>query len=135
MSKSLIASVEALKKQPLTPEEVATLQEFQKQFDIDDDDPINVVLALMARSQLIIETAPALLQQKVVETIELHRTNLREQAILMAKQLVSDLSTVLVSQQTTASAIWRQRGYGFAAGFVAATALMGCVLGVVRALH
>jgi hypothetical protein len=135
MSKSLIASVEALKKEPLTPDEVATLQEFQKQFDIDDDDPINVVLALMARSQLIIETAPALLQQKVTETIELHRTNLREQAILMAKQLVADLSTVLLSQQTAASAIWRQRGYGFAAGFGAAIVLMAGVLGVAHALH
>ncbi|RWA45681.1 hypothetical protein AU476_01210 [Cupriavidus sp. UYMSc13B] len=55
---TLINAVEALKKQPLTAEEVAKLQEFQRQFNLDDDDPIIVVLAMMARSQMIIETAP-----------------------------------------------------------------------------
>jgi uncharacterized Fe-S radical SAM superfamily protein PflX len=115
---SLISNVEALKKQPLTAEEVAMLQEFQRQFNMDDDDPLNVVLAMMARSQMIVETAPTLLQQKVEQTIELHRTNLREQAVLSAKELIADLSALLLSQQKDVSTCWlcRRRCLWFGSG-------------------
>lgn len=136
---SLITAMEALKKQPLTPEEVKMLQEFQRQFDLDDDDPLNVVLAMMARSQIIIETAPELLQQKVVETIELHRTNLRDQAILTAKEVISDISRLLLAQQrndtSNLSVIWRQRMYGFCAGAATMFVGMGSVLALARMLH
>lgn len=130
---SLISAVEALKKQPLTAEDAAMLQEFQRQFELDDEDPINVVLAMMARSQMIIETAPNLLQQKVVETIELHRTNLRDQAVLSAKELITDLSALLLSQQKGVSALWWQRLYWFGAGAASMLLLMGAALLTARA--
>lgn len=132
---TLISAVEALKKQPLTAEETAMLQEFQRQFDLDDDDPINVVLAMMARSQMIIETAPALLHQKVVETIELHRTNLRTQAVLTAKEVIGDISHLLLKQQGDVSANWRQRLYWFATGAVSMLLVMGSALLLVRWWH
>lgn len=132
---SLISAVEALKKQPLTADELTMLQEFQRQFDLDDEDPLNVVLAMMARSQMIIETAPDLLQQKVVETIELHRTNLREQAVLSAKELITDLSALLLTQQKGVSAIWLQRLSWFGAGAVSMLMVIGAALLAVRAWH
>ena len=90
---SLVLTIETLQKRPLTPSEVSTLNEFQRSFKIDDDDPLIVVLALMARSQLIIDSAPNLLQQKVTETIELHKTMLREQSVLIAKELIATLAS------------------------------------------
>ena len=132
MSQSLVAAVEALKKQPLKPDEVEMLAAFQKQFNLDDDDPINVVLAMMAHSQMIIGTAPTLLQQKVEETIELHRTNLRTQAVLVAKELVSELAPVLIAGQHDVSALWRQRIYCFAAGAGAMLIAMAALLALAR---
>ncbi|AMR78015.1 hypothetical protein [Cupriavidus nantongensis] len=131
----LISAVEALKKQPLTAGEAAMLQEFQRQFDLDDDDPLNVVLAMMARSQMIIETAPDLLQQKVVETIELHRTNLRTQAVLTAKEMIADISHLLLKQQGDMKAIWRQRLSWFATGAASMLLVMGSALMLARWWH
>lgn len=132
---SLISNVEALKKQPLTAEEVAMLQEFQRLWHLDDDDPLNVVLAMMARSQMVIETAPLLLQQGVEQTIELHRTNLRTQAVLTAKEVISDISHLLLKQQGDVSAIWRQRLSWFGAGAGAMLLVMGAAVLVVRLWH
>lgn len=89
---SLVTTIEALQKRPLTAEEVSTLNEFQQSFKIDDDDPLLVVLALMARSQIIVDAVPNLLQQKVTETIELHRLVLRDQAVMIAKELIATLA-------------------------------------------
>ena len=111
---SLSSIVESLQKRPLTPEESASLNEFQQEFDIDDDDPLLVVLAMMARSQLIVETAPKVLQQKVNETIELHRTVLREQALLIAKELIQELS----QQIQRANAGWKKQWLSFFLVFV-----------------
>lgn len=133
---SLVTAMEALKKQPLTPDEVNMLQEFQRQFELSDDDPLNVVLAMMARSQMIIESAPDLLQQKVSETIELHRTNLREQAVLTAKEVIADVSRVLLDlsrrDSSSNSLLWRQRLYGFGAGVICALVCVGGSFAIVR---
>lgn len=89
---SLISTIEGLQKRPLTVDESTSIKNFQKAFDIEDDDPLVVVLALMSRSQLILESMPTLLQQKSNETMELHRTVLREQSVLIAKELISDVA-------------------------------------------
>lgn len=120
---SLVTTLEGLKKSPLSAQEASTVREFQNQFEIDDDDPLVIVLAIMLRSQLIIDTAPDLLQQKVNETIELHLTNLRSQANLSAKEIVGDIAATLMGQQKLLGLDWRQRliwaaiGAGFAALF------------------
>ena len=101
---SLVTTIETLQKRSLTAEEVSSLNEFQHSFKIDDDDPLLVVLALMARSQIIVESVPNLLQQKVNETIELHRLVLRDQAVLIAKELIAtlaeDIKTATSKNQT-----------------------------------
>lgn len=103
---SLVSIVEALQKKPLGADDVAALHDFQRKFDIDDDDPLMVVLALMARSQILIETVPSLLQQKVNETIELHRTVLRDQAVLISKELISDLAKEIEAVNSNWRIIW-----------------------------
>lgn len=89
---SLTKAIETLNKRPLTADEATRLTEFQRLYSIDDDDPLIVVLALMAQSQLLLQEAPNLLQQKVLETIELHRTLLRDQAAGIAKELIQTLA-------------------------------------------
>lgn len=120
---SLVTTVEALQKRPLSPSEVASLNAFQKQFDIDDDDPLMVVLALMARSQIIVDSVPDLLQQKVTETIELHRTLLRDQATLIAKDLIVVLANDI---EKTVFNKFKTRALTYAGCFVA-----GMVLSVI----
>ncbi len=75
------------------------------------------------------------LQQKVIETIELHRTNLREQAVLSAKELITDLSALLLSQQKSVAAIWRQRLSWFTTGAVSTLLAMGSALLLARWWH
>lgn len=89
---SLVSAVEALQRRPLTQEERTNLADLQSIHHIHDDDPLIVVLALMARSQLLVGTLPELLQQKAIETIELHRTTLREQSVLISKELISTVA-------------------------------------------
>lgn len=131
---NLVAHIEALKKSPLTNEEANMVREFQSQFEIDDDDPLIVVLAIMIRSQLIIDTAPDLLQQKVTETIELHRSNLREQAVLSAKELVGDIAATLMRQQTALGEIWRLRLIWAGVGAGVAAVLFVMAIGMVSVL-
>lgn len=118
---SLIATVERLQKRPLTAAEVETLNEFQRTFQVDDDDPLVVVLAILARSQLALDEAPELLQQKVNETIELHRIALREQSVVIAKELIVDIGRHLQILIGTT----RQRWINYAGVFIG-----GAVCGV-----
>ena len=103
---SLVSIVEALQKKPLGADEVTALNDFQRKFDIDDDDPLMVVLALMSRSQILIESVPSLLQQKVNETIELHRTILRDQAVLISKELIADLAKEIEAVNANWRMVW-----------------------------
>lgn len=86
---SLEKIIESLQKRPLTKDEATSISEFKTHFNIDEEDPLVVVLALMARSQLILESMPSNLEKKANETIELHRMALRDQSVLIAKELIA----------------------------------------------
>lgn len=109
---TLVSAVEKLQKRALTPAEITALNDLQQLYKVDDDDPLVVVLALMARSQNILESVPDLLQQKVVETIELHRTLLRDQAVLISKELIGTLAHNIEAANADSKAKWI-RGVGF----------------------
>lgn len=111
---SLISTMEVLLKRPLVNEEVANLADFQRLYSIGDDDPLIVVLAMMARSQIMVSTLPDLLQQKATETIELHRLVLREQSTLIAKELI----TTLAQNIESANVDWKVRWLRYVACFV-----------------
>lgn len=129
---SLASIVEKLQKTPLSPSSVLSLNAFQKEFNVEDDDPLIVVLALMARSQIIIESAPDLLQQKVVETIELHRNVLRDQATLIAK----DLITVVAGEvEKVAYKKYKTRALVYAGIFVAGMVFSVIITVLLKNLH
>ena len=115
---SLATTVEILQKRALTPSEMANLQEFQRHFKLDDNDPLMVVLAMMARSQLIVETVPDLLQQKVTETIELHKSVLRDQAVLISKELIKELTHQILAANANGKAMWARSAACFVAGIL-----------------
>lgn len=103
---SLESIIESLQKRSLTKEEATSIGEFKSHFNIDDEDPLVVVLALMARSQLILESMPNALEKKANETIELHRMALRDQSVLIAKELISVLAENLDKKNIKHSINW-----------------------------
>ncbi len=120
---NLIKTIEALQKRPVTAQEAAHLHEFQRHFAIDDDDPLVVVLAMMAHSQNILDGAPNLLQQKVAETIELHQQVLRKQAVLVSQELISDVANLIREASKPLKRMWLWYTGFFLAGMLAAALL------------
>lgn len=88
----LSKNVEVLVGRPLTGEEMQSLTIFQHNNEIDDSDPLIVVLAYMARSHMILEQFPEQLAREVKETIELHKNVLRDQSNVIAKDLVTSIA-------------------------------------------
>ncbi|CAG0992589.1 hypothetical protein RHDC4_02605 [Rhodocyclaceae bacterium] len=85
---NLADTMEQLYNRPLTAEERTVAHRFQDMFEVADGDPLIVVIAMMAKSQMVAETLPDLLLQKAKETIELHQQTLRDQSTLIAKELI-----------------------------------------------
>ena len=107
-------SVAELLNRPLTAEEITGLNNFKGRYDIDDSDPLAIVLALVGANTVLMNSMPNLLQQKATETIELHRTTLREQSTIIAKELIGTLS----SNITGANASYKVLSVWFACGSV-----------------
>lgn len=127
---NLVLTMEALMKRKLTADEVGQLADFQSMFKVQDDDPLLVVLAMMARAQIITETIPNLLQQKALETIELHRTVMREQSVLMSKELIDTIaknirsaSLELKSEKLSWRSSWVRYSVCFIGGMILAAAI------------
>jgi hypothetical protein len=90
---SLVESVKILAGgRELTVQEATRLAKFQKFHGVDDSDPLIISYALMARNELLNDSLPGLFQEKVNETIELHRQTLRQQALVVAQELLIELS-------------------------------------------
>lgn len=107
-------SIAELLNRPLTAEEITGLNNFKGRYDIDDSDPLAIVLALVGANTVLMNSMPNLLQQKATETIELHRTTLREQSTIIAKELIGTLS----SNITGANASYKVLSVWFACGSV-----------------
>ncbi len=86
-------SIAELLGRKLTAEEITGLHNFKSRYDIDDTDPLAIVLALVGANTVLMNSMPNLLLQKADETIELHRTTLREQSTIIAKDLIATLSS------------------------------------------
>jgi len=98
---TLIKTIETLEGRTLSDVERNSLRKFELMFEIGEDDPLNIVLAMMAKNQLKADQLPELLQQKAKETIELHQQTLREQSTLIAKELVVSIGNMLVDTIAT----------------------------------
>jgi hypothetical protein len=89
--------VEELQQRPLTQDEHGILKQFQEQFDIDDDDPITVVLAIMLANKITLDSIPKSFFDQTTNTIELHQQLLRDQSILISKEIISTVSTNILA--------------------------------------
>lgn len=98
MAMSLAGNVASMYGRTLSKEEESSLKKFQESFEIGDEDPVIVVLAMLATNRLQLQELPTLLQQKGVATIELHQQTLREQSTLIAKELIG---TIAMNLQAT----------------------------------
>lgn len=125
---SLVNTIAALRKAPVSAEEAAHFNAFQKHFDIDGDDPLIVVLAMMANSQTILEQVPELLQQKSKEMIELHQIVLRKQAGVIANELITDVAALVQQATKPWRTMWIWFAACFGAGLITAAALFYAAL-------
>lgn len=107
-------SIAELLNRSLTVEEITGLNNFKGRYDIDDSDPLAIVLALVGANTVLMNSMPNLLQQKASETIELHRTTLREQSTIIAKELIGTLS----SNISGANASYKALAFWFSCGTV-----------------
>lgn len=118
--------VSKLLRRQLTLEEVNSLVNFQNSYEIDDSDPLAVVLALVGANTLLISSLPNLLQQKADETIELHRRTLMDQSTIIAKELIVTISKNIAHE----NASLKIRGAWFLGG-----SLLGCVISAIVILR
>lgn len=114
---SLAKSVETLIGRPLDQDELLRLANFQRNHEIHDDDPLIVVMGLVATSHLMMSSLPDLLQQKATETITLHQQTLREQSTLIAKELILSIAQNIESANRL-KLDWRTRLLQFGVVFL-----------------
>ena len=115
---NLPETMAALTGRALTESERDSLYRFEKQFEINEDDPLIIVLAMMAKNQLTAEQLPDLLQQKTKEIIEVHAQTLREQSTLIAKELVVTVGNIIATSAGGHKLRVTQYAGLFMAGFI-----------------
>jgi hypothetical protein len=127
----LLENIKLLVGRELDPKEIASYTKFQQLNQIDDGDPLITVLALMARSHLMMDTLPEQLADTARKTIELHQQTLREQSTLIAKDLVQSVAQSIQAAAQAAQAAdtswktrWIRYGVAFGAGSVATAVLI-----------
>ena len=114
---SLADAIQILHGRDLTSLERHSLTKFQELYEINDSDPLVIVLAMMGANRLTLESAPELLQKKAMELIELHRLTLREQATIIAKELITTLAENIYDSARVQNT-WKDRLTEFALVFL-----------------
>lgn len=92
---NLAETMATLSGRQLTSDERQSLHKFEQLFEIGEDDPLIVVLAMMAKNQLTVDQLPDRLEKAAKETIELHQQTLREQSTLIAKELLVSVGSMV----------------------------------------
>lgn len=118
MAMTLAGNVASMFGRALSNEETDALTKFQDSFEINDEDPIIVVLAMLATNRLYMQELPALLQQKAVTTIELHQQTLRDQSTLIAKELIGTIALNLQAAGNRAKDQMLNYAFAFVAGLL-----------------
>jgi hypothetical protein len=106
----LVASVEKILRRALTAEEVQHWNSIQDQYGIADDDPLVVLLTVLALHQHLFNDLPKRIQEATDKAIAVHRTTLEEQATIVSKALLAKLSPMFVQAA-------REANGGSAGGF------------------
>jgi ABC-type Fe3+-siderophore transport system permease subunit len=124
---SLFEAVRVLHGRDLSEVEKESLIRFQKIYEIGDDDPLVVVLAMVGAHRILLESVPDVLFQKAMEAIELHQLTLCEQSTLIAKELIITLSQHIKSAMEQEQ--WKVRWPEYVIAFMIGCSFGGIVFG------
>lgn len=81
----------------LTDEERHMLMVLRDQYGYNDDDPLVVVLAMTGAIKIMAEEIPGKLAAAARETIELHQQTLRNQSMIVARDVVASVAEIIHS--------------------------------------
>ena len=115
---TLAKTIEALDGRTLSDVERASLHKFEQMFEIGEDDPLIVVLAMMAKNQLSVDQLPERLEKAAKVTIEMHQQTLREQSTLIAKELVVSIGNLVAGSTVGHKLRLAQLSICFMGGFI-----------------
>lgn len=96
MKSGLVAIVERLLQRPLSGTEVQHWNSIQDQYGIADDDPLVIVLTLLALHQHLFNDLPKKVIEATEKAIAIHRTTLDDQATIVAKGMLVKLAPMFV---------------------------------------
>lgn len=117
---SLVSAVQDFVGHELTGAEATSLAQLQQAYNLDDEDPIIVVLAMLGANRVMLEEAPHALKNVSMQMIELHRQTLLEQSKYTVKSLISVVAQELNETNKTYQKMWA----------IGVTALLsGCLIG------
>ncbi|WP_207002583.1 hypothetical protein [Trinickia mobilis] len=124
----LVAAVERLLGRSLTKDEAVHWEKIQDTYGVSDDDPLVMVIVLLAVHQHLFNDVPAKINEAVDKAIAVHRTTLEDQATIVAKGLISQLAPMFIQAAgESRPAPVNEGGTRLSAGFVGA--LCGVAVG------
>ncbi|MDR5791749.1 hypothetical protein P9281_34950 [Caballeronia sp. LP003] len=130
-SSGLIVAVEKLVGRALSKDEAIYWQRIQDTYGIADDDPLVMVVVLLAVHQHLFNGLPAQIGEATERAITIHRTTLEDQATIVAKGLLEKLTPMFVKAVNEAGRSPAQRTF-ISKGTIAAlsaTTFVAAVLG------
>ncbi|WP_434716324.1 hypothetical protein [Paraburkholderia sp. A3RO-2L] len=95
-SSGLIQAVEKLVGRALSKDEAIYWQRIQDTYGISDDDPLVMVVVLLAVHQHLFNDLPAKISEATERAITIHRTTLEDQATIVAKGMLEKLTPMFV---------------------------------------
>ncbi|MBN9424491.1 MAG: hypothetical protein BGO63_11325 [Candidatus Accumulibacter sp. 66-26] len=94
---SLVDAIKSLLGRDLSEADMKDIAQYQKVFEISDEDPIVVVLAIISAYRIAIQSMLDEWEKKIMLLIELHRQTLQEQSSFVAKDLIITVGNLVAS--------------------------------------
>jgi hypothetical protein len=95
-SSGLITAVEKLIGRSASKDEAIYWQRIQDTYGVSDDDPLVMVVVLLAVHQHLFNDLPAKINDATDRALTIHRTTLEDQATIVAKGLLEKLTPMFV---------------------------------------
>ncbi len=94
---NLVDAIKSLLGRDLSEADMKDIAQYQKVFEISDEDPIVVVLAIISAYKIAIQSMLDEWEKKIVVLIELHRQTLQEQSSFVAKDLIITVGNLVAN--------------------------------------
>ncbi|MET3122302.1 hypothetical protein AAKU67_001896 [Oxalobacteraceae bacterium GrIS 2.11] len=106
------------------PQDHTQINYFQNHFGIEKDSTLMLLFVIWIRDRRAIEKLPEMLEQKARVTIELHQQTLRDQSVLISKELIGVIATQIKSNNNGTQDKLFVFSCGAAAGVIFCTILL-----------